>query len=349
MNFLKNIFSKKDTPVRTYEEFWDWFVANERAFFNAVKNKQKNDTEKDFFDKLSPKLNDLKDGFYFVTGMYDDNTAELVITADGAIPNIAFVEELVKAAPIISNWRFTALKPAMDIENVSISMAGYEFNDENLHFYANDLAAYPDEIDITVVYDDYNEDRKKDIITGVYIFLDNYLGELELVITIDNLTIIGPTEVNADLVPIGKLKDFLNWRQKEFIEKYEGIRHNTDEDSYSALEAELQNGKPILAIVNTDVLEWDKKASHPWILNVELKYDGESNNGMPDPDTYELLGEIEDKIMAQLKDSEGYINVGRRTADSVRDIYLACRDFRLPSKVLFEIRKEYNNGLGVSY
>ena len=33
------------------------------------------------------------------------NTSELVITPDGVIKNIAFVEELVQAAPKMINWK----------------------------------------------------------------------------------------------------------------------------------------------------------------------------------------------------------------------------------------------------
>ena len=98
--------------------------------------KNHNDIEKDFFDKLSPKLSELKDGYFYLTGMYDENTAELVLTADGNTKNIVFVEELVEQALKINGWKFTALKPAMDIENVSINMAGYKFDSENIFFYS---------------------------------------------------------------------------------------------------------------------------------------------------------------------------------------------------------------------
>src|SRR3569832_2498444 len=85
MSFLKNIFSKKDIAISTYEDFWNWFAANEKAFFNAIK--QKSNIEKEVLDILSPKLAELQNDFYFVVGMYEDLTAELVITADGSIAN----------------------------------------------------------------------------------------------------------------------------------------------------------------------------------------------------------------------------------------------------------------------
>lgn len=347
MSFIKNIFRKKETPIKSYSDFWNWFQANEKRFFNVVKNHE--DIEKDFFDKLSPKLSELKDGYFYLTGMYDNNTAELVLTADGNPKNIVFVEELVEQAPKINGWKFTALKPAMDIENVSIKMAGYNFDSENLFFYSNDYADYPDDVDICVIHNEQTEENKHQIGNGTYIFLDNYLGELDFINNIDNLNVISRNQAEKELVPIAKLKDFLTWRQKEFIEKYSGLRYNTENDNYVSLEAELNNGRPLIAIINSTLLDWDSKASHPWILKVKINYDGNNNNGMPDENTYQLLNDFEEQIMVELKDFDGYLNVGRQTADNSREIYFACKDFRKPSKVLYNLTQQYSEKLNLNY
>jgi hypothetical protein len=311
--------------------------------------KERRNIEKEFFDKLSPKLGEIKDGFFYLTGMDKDNTAELVLTADGAIKNIVFVEELVNAAPKIPGWKFTALKPAIDIESLSIGMGKFTFDKNNVSFYANEHAAYPDEIDITIVHNNFSEKDKTAITNGVYIYLDNYIGELAFATTIDNLTVTGKAGAKKEPIAIEKLKDFLIWRQKEFVEKYEGIRHNTENDSYSAFEAKLKTGKPLVAIINADLLKWDSKASHPWILTIEIKYDGSKTNGMPNNATADLLNKIEDEITAQLKDYEGYLNIGRQTADNAREIYFACKDFRLPSKVLYNIQRQYAGKMDIGY
>lgn len=344
---LKDLFSKKKTEIKTYNDFWDWFAKNERDFYDVVKNKR--DIEKLFFDQLSPKLNELKSGFFFLCGMFDADTVELVLTPDGEIKNIVFVEELVAAAPPIKGWKFTALKPALDIKNVSINMAGYDFQADNLNFYANDDDGHPDEIGITIVYDNFKKDDRNNVINGIFIFLDNYLGELELATLVDNVTFIGKDDATAELVPIEKLKSFVSWREKEFIEKYEGTRHNTETDNYQLLTATLKNGNPMIAVINGDLLKWDAKASHPWILDVEIKFDGTNTNGMPDENMSALLDEIEDKLLKQLKDSDGFLNIGRETADGARNIYLACRDFRKPSKVTEDIVKTYKNSAAISY
>src|SRR6185436_17614517 len=229
MNFLKNILSRKDEAIKSYEDFWNWFQKNEKEFYKVVK--QKGNIEKDFFNKLSPKLNELKEGFYYLTGMLEENTAELVLTPDGNIKNIVFVEELINAAPDLPGWKFTALKPAEYIENVRIDMAGYVFDSDSLFFYSNDFRDYPDEIDITVVHRDFKEEDKTTITNGTCIFLDSFIGELNFATTIDNLTVIGKNDAQQELVPIEKLKNFLIWRQKEFMEKYEGVRLNTENDT----------------------------------------------------------------------------------------------------------------------
>jgi hypothetical protein len=347
MNFLKKILAKKEKPVTDYDDFWIWFQGNEKTFFDVVK--QQGDIEKVFFDKLSPQLNQLKDGFFYLTGMCDANTAELILTADGKIKNIVFVEELVKSAPKIAGWRFTALKPATDIKNIIIQMAGYKFGAENLNFYSNESAEYPDEIDITIVHDEFDDENKNTITNGTYIFLDNFLGELDSVTTIDSLTVTGRSEAQKELIPIEKLKAFLVWRQKEFLEKYDGTRHDTENDHYSMLQAELPNGNELIAIINTDLLNWDAKASHPWILTAEINYDGENNNGMPNDATYQQLEDIENQILDELKDFEGCLNIGRQTADGLREIYFACKDFRQPSKVLTKIRNDYAGKIEINY
>ncbi len=347
MNFLKPIFSKKEESINSYSDFWNWFQKNERKFYKVLK--EEGNVNKIFFEKLGPKLNELKEGFWYLAGMYNDEVAELIITPDGEIKNVVFTEELIQNAPNLENWKFTALKPAIDVKDVNIEMGGYSFNNENLFFYSNDHQDYPDEIDIVITHNQLNEQNKSTIVNGTYIFLDNYLGELNSILIIDNLNVISEAAVEKKLIPIGKLKDFLIWREKEFVEKYKGLRHNTENDIYSSLEATLKNGLPLIAIVNSDLLSWDSKASHPWIAKLQIKYDGKNNNGMPSGIVYQLMNEIEEKLMAQLKDSEGYLNIGRETADSIREVYFACNEFRKPSKVFYSIKEEYKNKIELDF
>ena len=105
----------------------------------------------------------------------------------------------------------------------------------------------------------------------------------------------------------------------------------------------------MLAVVNTELLNWESKASHPWISVFTLKYDGSNTNGMPNDADYKVLDKIEEEIMQELKDIDGYLNIGRQTAKGEREIYFACKDFRKPSKVFFKIQQTYSGSFEIEY
>lgn len=347
MGFLSSIFGGKqeeETPINSYADFWNWFRQHEQGFAAVIK--ANGNIEKKVFDVIRPKLHQLNDDIFYAVGVHD-GTVELVLTVDGKFKSIAAVEELVAAAPPMPGWKITAMKPAMG-SGVGLRIAGFDFNSTNIHFYANENAAYPDEIDITVVHDDYRDEEAKAMAQGVYLYLDNYLGELQFVSTIDNMAITGREAATKEPVPIDKLEDYLVWREKEFVEKYEGMRRSTADDKYSLLQGTVESGRPLVATINADVLKWDRKASHPWIMVVTIQYKGNSD-GMPDDATLDMMEGIQNAIQAELKDADGYINIGRQTADGARELYYACKDFRKPSKLLRSIEKQYTGKADISF
>jgi hypothetical protein len=111
----------------------------------------------------------------------------------------------------------------------------------------------------------------------------------------------------------------------------------------------LGSGNTMIAVVNTDILNWENKASHPWVLTIDITYEGEGQNGMPDNITYQFLDEVENKVLDQLKDYDGYLNIGRQTADNVRTIFFVCKDFRKPSKVAHQLTVDYANTIPITY
>ncbi len=338
-----HLFKKFENACQT---FWNWFQQNEKKFAKVIR--ENGNIEEDFFRELEIQLNQIKEEFLYLTGIVD-NKIELVFTVDGDVKNIFFIEEFVKTAPHIEGWIFTALKPPLDITDISIEMEGYEFRADNIYFCANQYEDFPDEIDISVIHDDLTQENKRIISHGIYLFLDNYLGELNFATDIDSMRFITKTEAKQELIPITKLRDYLVWRQKEFVEKYEEVWGNREYNTFTILSAELENGHVILANINTDLLQWDGKPSHPWILKVSLSYESQDNIGMPTDKDSKQLGEIEDYLLANLGDFEGYLNIGRQTAENIREIYFACKDFRRPSQVIYELQLKYAKKLEIDY
>jgi hypothetical protein len=348
MKFFKKFFSKKNQPIQTYADFWQWFSMREKEFFRIVQTQD--DIQNNFFGELANKLDELKTGLSFMAGMPNEKMVELILTVDGAIHNIVFVEELIESAPPLEHWTFTTHQPSPSIKEVKIGMSGFSFDSDTLHFYANEHDNYPDEIDITVLHPDHSDDKDAIITNGVYIFLDNALGELNFATSIDNLVVANTKDATQPLVPIYKLRDFLIWRQKEFIEKYDDTRYQAEEDRYTSFEAKTKDNLPAIATINTDALAWENKPSHPWIMILTIPYDGHEDNGMPvDESTLNLLNDIEDEIASQLHHTDGYLYIGRETAENSRQVFFACKEFRKCSKVVYATQLKYKTSAPFKY
>lgn len=346
MSFLKHIFSKKDKPIKSYDDFWLWFKQHSQTFYKAVKNHQ--NVDEAFLNVVASKISQVKSGFYFLAGMQNEHTAELIVTANGVIKNFVFVEEFIAAAPKIPNWTFTALKPALDIEHVKIDVEGYLYTADNLWFYPLDDPNYPDEINICVKYSLFELRETPVILKGINIFLENLCGELNFATAICNLTLHDKKPVNQELIPIVKLKSYLIWREAEFVEKYNELKHHNDINSFTSFEKKLDKGKTLISILNTGLHAWSGKSTHPWMLSIEITYQG-SENGLPDQETFFLITQFEEDLEFQLKNISGFLHLGRETGNHKRVIYFACRDFRFASKIIFEMLKKYADRLVLDY
>lgn len=348
MKFLnaKSDFQKAQKQhTKQYVEFWKWFSKHQKTFYNILKQGDSEGIDKGFFDPLMQKLTKIRDGYYFLAGIDDNDIAELIFTADGEIVNIPFVEDLVAAALEIPRWRFIASKPESDLNYTTINMEEYTFTLENLYFYPTESPERPDSIAVTIIHNDYTDTAvvANKIIQGVYLFLDNYLGEIKSVTVIDSVSVQGPIKAEKDLIRIDKLKSYLEWRQKEFVEKYEDVRYNEENDHYVSLKAQSNNGNPIMIMVNSGAMEWDYAASHPWILKVNIKYDGSPNEGLPTSETNKFMDLIEDQLIELLPVKDGHIYLGRETYEGNRYIYFACHDFRQSSRATEFIINQYSD------
>lgn len=349
------IAKKKKTLVQVsaqqhkrYTAFWKWFSKYQKRFYKILKAGNGEEIDSKFLDPLMEKLAEIREGYFVLTGLAD-TTAELIITADGDIKTIAFVEDLVAQAPVIPDWKFYASKPEANDGSTTIDIYGFSFTVENQYFYPREEPANPDNICITVVNPDFTEAHKGEIAAGVFLFLDNLLGEVKSVTNIDSVRVTSPAEAEHELIPIEKLKGYLAWREKEFVEKYENVYYDTANDSYVMLNATTAAGNPVMIAVNSGPMEWNESAAHPWLLKINIKYNSDRKDGLPEPDTNPILYDIEDIFLEELPLNEGYIWLGRETYDGNRFLYMACRDFRQPSRVAEYVADQYSQGFTIEW
>ncbi len=326
-------------PAESIQVFWDWFEKNAVRFREILRDND--NIEQQIFVPLAENLRTLNAEIFFLLGYKEGQAAELILTADGNIKNMFLVDELLARAPQLEDWCFVGHKQAMELDNLKISIGEYHFNKDTIFFRPVVHEAYPDLIDLEVIYADHKEEDINTINQGIFIFLDNYLGELNFVKNIDNIRILPMPEDREDLVPVYKLKDYLVWREKEFVEKYNETTPVPGEENYTVLSATLPDDKMLLAVINTEVLQWDAKASHPWVGIVSLPFDSTLNNGFPDEAAAQLLDDIEKELTDNLPLEKGVIHIGRQTVDGTREIFFAARDFDWLSKVFYHIQQQY--------
>ncbi len=347
MNIEKKTICAEVHPIKNSKDFWNWFNKNSDLFFFFVKNNL--NVEQNFLDLLLPNIKVINSDFWFECGMYDTNTAELIITAETNLKAIAFVEDFIASAPKINNWKFTALKKENSMDELAITIDDKIFKKNKLFFSPKINTNKPDEINISLTHIDANLSNIDEYVQGCFIYLDYNLGELNSVTKLDAVEVEAKEQINGELIPISKLKSYLNWRQKEFFEKYEGLRYNTENDQYISYEGEYSNGMPSLSVMNFDLLNWEAKASHCWMSIIDIEYKGDQESGLPFSKDYELFNEFEEELNAHLVDFDGHLNVGNTTGYHIRRIYIASKDFRKPSKVIAQLMEKYKNHFKIDF
>lgn len=354
MGFLSNLFGKdkisstKPEEVEDrYAHFWNWFAAHSDTFYELLQNQE--DIEEKFLNPLGEAVRPISEHIYFLVGMNNEGIGEVIFTSDGVVKAMPLIEDLVGQAPSVPRWSFIAHKQAFDVGCYGIKMGEYTFDGEKMQFFADEQPAYPDLISLKLVHEDYKAEDKKMLENGCMIFLDNFLGELAFTNQVDEIELVASAD-GKELIPITKLKDYLLWREKEFIEKYKGLRKDTEQDTYSGIEGTLNNGMGLVGIVNNTLMEWDAKASHPWLMRIDIGYKSDNEGGMPNQQDYQLMNELEDGVIERLRDQDGYLNVARQTADGLREIFFACKDFHLPVHVMEDVLQRYReSSLQVDY
>ncbi|MDR1889204.1 MAG: DUF695 domain-containing protein [Zoogloeaceae bacterium] len=357
----KGFVRQKEELALACREFWLYFRQHAPEFFAVINQNRRDapaDVDEKFFQKIAPLLEKISDGFFFLAGKYDEHTAELILTAEGNLKIFALIETLVAAAPALENWKITALKPPIDIENCCILMGDQRFDKDNISFYLEENPEYPEEINLVVIHADLDEDNRKEITLGCDVFLDNYLGERYFATAIDNLRIEDKAEATHEPLPVDKLQGYLLTQQTRFAANI------TDTDSmdadaidpehyrYSLLEirrndaphdddASAGSEKVIVALVNDTLLNLNAGALYPWIAVLILPYASHNESGMPDEKTQQLFERVEEDLLAELPPDSGCLYIIRETGDSERALYFACRDFREISQTCYYAQQKY--------
>ncbi len=348
MKLFKKLFAKTAPPVDDIALFWRWFGENEQTFRRCLTNKYNRETiERVFFDPLSEQLAKLREGYFFLAGMKDDGVAELILTADGVVKNLVFVEELVAAAPPIEGWQFTAHKQAE--MGISTHMNGYEYSTKTLSFAPKYKRGYPDQVEILVFPSELQNVDLQAFRPGVFIFLDNFIGELDLINLVDHVEVGTCYEGSETPLNLGELSGYLRMRDELQVDSSKDIRPYSDDDEFTSGEARDAEGNRFVVAMNQSLLNWEGKAAYPWMNALTVTFKGRSSDGMPDEATLDWLEKLQEELRMELDRPELFQFVGQVTSINDRVIYFACKDFRASSKEFDRICRRPDRPYSLKY
>jgi len=189
------------------QEFWNWFASNSEAytFLDEVDEVAK---EK-LMDDLLEHLHKYSDALYFEIGGMPGEDLELVITAEGNIDYFDEVENLIINAPLISGWRFIALKQPAG-ENFTTEWDGLELRTADMRFFPA-AEAEKNEFGITVYLENYDAIKNAEILeTMVLKILDTILGERSFAKDIASVEISPlPDDTQKKLLPLIELPGYI--------------------------------------------------------------------------------------------------------------------------------------------
>jgi hypothetical protein len=328
---ISKYYRKEGEVQQAIAAFWQWFISNEHRFRGLEKNDS--DQALSFLEELIQQMEPYNPYLKALAGPDSNGNYELIITADGDIALFCKVEELVKAAPTVSNWVFTAHKPALGFEGISIDLYGLQFTTDTTCFYPIVQDNYPDEVSIVITHAGYTSDMEDHFQAGGMIYLENGLGEVNTATKIDNYEtgpLPGPDQ-GIEVIPISKLHEYLNWREKEFVEKYESVPDERP-DIFHLLEAEDRDGRKMLLTVNMECRYWDKKPAYSWLLQINMNFTGDEN-GFPGEEQLIALQTLEEEIFTLLPGDKAIL-AGNKTYDNCKNIYFYVSEYKTTAVLL---------------
>jgi hypothetical protein len=190
-------------------KFWDWFAKNEGRFRSIDPSE-----EEELLDLFESHLHKYDAELTFeISGLMEDGTNELIISAEGFCSHFPKVEALVSASPAFPNWKIMAFKPAQGFDFT------YEADDLTLDpgqlwFLPLRSKSTPEVLGLRVGVPGLDEHDVACVENAVWIILDTGLGEKVCAERIKHLEVVTLPEHAKDGGYIGlpEISEYLAWR-----------------------------------------------------------------------------------------------------------------------------------------
>jgi len=208
-------------PFSDYTQFWIWFAANEKILYYIKE-------DGDLIDTIAAAIRSANSSVRFEIGNRNLNgkKAIIVISAGGIRKNIEIVEEFCKNVPKLKYWKVVKYKQRMPklypvYCYVEMGLTKYSLLEDDeiydLDDVLNPIDIYytmkkrEEKIELKLYIKNYTKYDEKILGTIAFLFLDQALGEYDVMTKIGNIDFLPLTEKEEEACfPITELRKNFN-------------------------------------------------------------------------------------------------------------------------------------------
>lgn len=185
--------------------FWQLF-AQRQSLLAGVKS-----ADHPVYDELLTALQKIDPGLY-LEFCAEPGNCELIVTAEGERSLFAMVDALVAAAPVMPQWKITALKPKLGFP-VTTSWEGFSVTIAEIVFDPLESSGSKD-FGICIFVPHLKLEDVEDAHNALLRAIDHGLGERQFAETVQYVD-VQPLPENADAskyIPLTQLEKYVQWR-----------------------------------------------------------------------------------------------------------------------------------------
>lgn len=177
-------------PEAPRTRFWAWFAWNEERLRCGLATAP--ESAGALVDELADALQQYDTRLFPLIGASPEGDCELIVTAEGNRDAFPAVFELVRAAPPLAGWTFTALKPRFgDFDPLtSVSHEGITLSLESTRFA---LRAEDGKLDLALLVPDHAVEEAEAYAFAATQLVEGVLGEHDLATRVSTLRVFGRT------------------------------------------------------------------------------------------------------------------------------------------------------------
>jgi hypothetical protein len=286
------------------EEFWNWFERHKdeepTALISSV-----NERLKQVSFGLSAELSVSK------------NPRELILTPQGIKQFFTDAYALVEQAPIIDGWKLVPTKQASSVEH-EFKMGNVKISPSEVTFMPLNADEHPEDVAIRLYHKDYvpeEGEQQNAVITGLYLLLDNLLGEESSTFDFQYIDFDDMPHPKEKDYPLSELASFV--QHKKSIRKISGQKF--PKEDITLLEGKVED-LPTLLVINQGLKYYEFTKDFPFLFRLTLELRNAGENGLPTGNTDEIYT-VEDVIYKEIyKEEKGHF-LATETYNGKRELF----------------------------